>query len=123
MDLLVIFWIIKLHITGYIHSHNVFDNCTLHNESIFLCQVNDGQFHSLEILIRGKNLTMVVDGGLSQTIINEGQNDNLDLAEPLYLGGIPADVKDNAFKKWHIRHTDSFGGRKSWLGAPQMASG
>lgn len=51
--------------------------------------------------------------GIPQTIINEGDREHLELTEPLYMGGIAVDIKNNAFNKWHIRHTESFGGRSS----------
>ena len=73
-------------------------------------QISDGQPHTIELLLTGKNLTMVIDGGLPRTIINEGDRTQMELDEPLYVGGLPADVKDGAFKKWHIRNTDSFAG-------------
>ncbi len=73
-------------------------------------QISDGDFHTIQLLIYGKNFTMVIDNGLSQTIINEGEKEYLQVSEPMYLGGVPADIRDNAFKKWHIRHTESFGG-------------
>jgi Laminin G domain len=58
----------------------------------------------------GKNMTMKVDSGTPRTIINDGEHQFMDLEEPLYLGGLPASVKDSAFKKWHIRNTVSFNG-------------
>lgn len=73
-------------------------------------KINDGDFHKVEFLIFGKNFTMRVDGGVSQTIMNEGERERLDLDDPLYLGGVPADIRDSAVKKWHIRHANSFGG-------------
>ena len=55
-------------------------------------KVNDGDFHTVEFIIVGKNFTMRVDNGVSQTIINEGDRDLLSMDDP------------------HIRHADSFGG-------------
>ena len=72
--------------------------------------VNDGDFHKVEFLLVGKNFTMRIDGGVSQTIINEGDRERLEVSDPLYFGGVPRDTKDSAYKKWHIRHTESFGG-------------
>ena len=58
----------------------------------------------------GKNFTMRIDGGVSQTIVNEGDRERLEVSDPLYFGGVPPDLKDSAYRKWHIRHTESFGG-------------
>lgn len=73
-------------------------------------QVNDGKVHVVELLTSGKNMTMRVDGGLSRTIINEGELEFMELEEPLYLGGLPAGLKEAALKKWHFRNTVSFNG-------------
>ncbi|KAI0220854.1 Protein slit [Lamellibrachia satsuma] len=72
--------------------------------------VNDGALHTLELLMKGKNLTMRIDGGTARTIVNEGEKKKLESTEPLHLGGVPTNVKDSAFKKWHIRNTQSFKG-------------
>ena len=73
--------------------------------------VNDGALHTLELLMKGKNLTMRIDGGgMGRTIVNEGEKKKLESTEPLHLGGVPPTVKDSAFKKWHIRNTQSFKG-------------
>src|SRR5579864_9543351 len=68
-------------------------------------QINDGEIHQVELLTAGKNMTMRVDGGQSRTILNEGaQLFMVQENEPLYLGGLPAGIKDAALKKWHIRN-------------------
>lgn len=69
-----------------------------------------GEFHVVELVAAGKNMTMRVDSGSPRTIINDGAHQFMELEEPLYLGGLPANVKDSAFKKWHIRNTVSFNG-------------
>jgi slit protein 2 len=63
------------------------------------------------MLINGKNFTMRVDNGRWRTIINEGSVEKMVFQRPLYVGGIPEEVKDGAFKKWHVRNKDSFIGR------------
>jgi len=55
---------------------------------------------------------MRVDAGSPRTIINEGTHQFMELEEPLYLGGLPASVKESAVKKWHIRNTSSFSGNR-----------
>ena len=59
----------------------------------------------------GKNLTMRIDAGQSRTIMNEGSRQHMNSDEHLYLGGLPADVRDSALKKWHIRKITSFHGQ------------
>ena len=65
----------------------------------------------VELIAAGKNMTMRVDGGTPRTIINDGERQFMELEEPLYLGGLPASVRDSAKKKYHVRNTDSFNGR------------
>ena len=64
----------------------------------------------MELIGAGKNMTMRVDGGAPRTIINDGDEQFMELDEPLYLGGLPASVRDSAKKKYHVRNTDSFNG-------------
>lgn len=73
-------------------------------------KVDDGEIHSLEMLVHKKNFTMRIDGGMARTILNEGSKEQLSVGEPLYLGGLPARVNSEAFKKWHIRDGSSFHG-------------
>ena len=58
-----------------------------------------------------KHLFYKKNSSCYQTIINEGERERWDISDPLYFGGVPDDVKDSAYKKWHIRHTESFGGK------------
>ena len=67
----------------------------------------------VELIAAGKNMTMRVDGGATRTIINDGDHQFMELEEPLYLGGLPASVRDSAKKKYHVRNTDSFNGKNT----------
>jgi len=75
--------------------------------------VGEGGWHLVELIAAGKNMTMRVDGGAARTIINDGEHQFMELEEPLYLGGLPASVRDSAKKKYHVRNTDSFNGQYS----------
>ncbi|CAM6031656.1 unnamed protein product, partial [Sphagnum compactum] len=79
--------------------------------------VSDGRYHTVELLAINKNLTLRVDGGLSRSIINEGTNNQLQLATPFYLGGLPDETATHAHKRWHIRNITSFRGcfKEVWL--------
>ncbi|XP_064631444.1 slit homolog 2 protein-like isoform X2 [Lineus longissimus] len=81
--------------------------------------VDDGEFHTVEISLIKTNVTLMIDGGRSRTIINEGKNEYLELDdEPTYIGGLPNVVKARALKKWHIRDGDSLKGclKKVYIG-------
>jgi slit protein 2 len=75
-------------------------------------QIDDGEFHVIELLMSGKNLTMRIDApsGLPRTIINDGDRTHMASTHPLFLGGLGAEVQDAAVKKWHIRNPASFNG-------------
>ena len=75
-----------------------------------VCVCWAGAWHVVELIAAGKNMTMRVDGGAARTIINDGEHQFMELEEPLYLGGLPASVRDSAKKKYHVRNTDSFNG-------------
>ena len=53
-----------------------------------------------------------VDDGKPRTIVNEGEKLMMDIDsdQPLFIGGIPQTVHNDAFKKWHLRNTRSFRG-------------
>ncbi|XP_022707108.1 protein slit-like [Varroa jacobsoni] len=75
-------------------------------------EVSDGAFHSLELLLWGRNLTMRVDDGNPRSIVNDGANEYLDLdaSNPLYIGGLPADRAEAAVRLWHLKNFTSFVG-------------
>ena len=86
------------------------------NEGWYVCLwvvLLTGAWHLVELIAAGKNMTMRVDGGAARTIINDGEHQFMELEEPLYLGGLPASVRDSAKKKYHVRNTDSFNGKTS----------
>lgn len=70
--------------------------------------VADGKFHKFQMLVEKTNLTMIVDSGPPRTVVNDGPNKRLIVDDPLYLGGLPADVNARASQKWHIREGSSF---------------
>uniref|UniRef100_A0A1A9ZRB4 Protein slit n=1 Tax=Glossina pallidipes TaxID=7398 RepID=A0A1A9ZRB4_GLOPL len=79
--------------------------------------VADGKYHSVELLAIKKNFTLRVDRGPARSIINEGSNDYLKLTTPLYLGGLPPEPAQQAYKNWQIRNLTSFKGcmKEVWI--------
>lgn len=72
--------------------------------------IADGKPHIIELLSVGKNFTLRVDRGLSRSIINEGDKDQLRLTTPLYIGGVSVEAGQEAFTNWHLRNLTSFRG-------------
>ena len=85
------------------------------NVCVRVCVCLTGAWHLVELIAAGKNMTMRVDGGTARTIINDGERQFMELEEPLYLGGLPASVRDSAKKKYHVRNADSFNGKRRRL--------
>ncbi|XP_017468504.1 PREDICTED: protein slit isoform X2 [Rhagoletis zephyria] len=79
--------------------------------------VADGKYHCVELLAIKKNFTLRVDRGLARSIINEGSNDFLKLTTPMFLGGLPPEPGQQAYKNWQIRNLTSFKGcmKEVWI--------
>ncbi|XP_017866873.1 PREDICTED: protein slit isoform X1 [Drosophila arizonae] len=79
--------------------------------------VADGKYHAVELLAIKKNFTLRVDRGLARSIINEGSNDYLKLSTPMFLGGLPVEPAQQAYKNWQIRNLTSFKGcmKEVWI--------
>lgn len=71
----------------------------------------------VELLAIKKNFTLRVDRGVARSIINEGSKDFLKLSTPMYLGGLPAEFAQHAYKQWHLRNLTSFRGcmKEVWI--------
>lgn len=73
--------------------------------------VNDGAWHTVELLTLKQNFTMRIDHNVARYIVNDGSNEYLRTATPLYIGGIPREVGQAAMRQWHLRDTISFNGQ------------
>ncbi|XP_069958777.1 protein slit-like isoform X2 [Cherax quadricarinatus] len=72
--------------------------------------VNDGEWHSVELLTLKQNFTMRINRGTARSIINDGSNEYLQVSSPLYIGGLPREVAHSANRQWHLRDSGSFSG-------------
>ncbi|GAV01741.1 hypothetical protein RvY_12401 [Ramazzottius varieornatus] len=72
--------------------------------------LDDGHFHRLEFLIKGKNLTMRVDTNKSRYVINEGPKEYLPAEGKVFFGGLESSAKSEAIKQWHLRNATSLKG-------------
>lgn len=87
--------------------------------------VADGKYHMVELLAIKKNFTLRVDRGLARSIINEGSKDYLKLTTPLFLGGLPIESGQQAYKNWQLRNLTSFKGcmKEVWINHKQVDFG
>lgn len=84
--------------------------------------VADGKYHMVELLAIKKNFTLRVDRGLARSIINEGSKEFLKLTTPMFLGGLPPEPGQQAYKLWHLRNLTSFKGcmKEVWINHKQV---
>lgn len=76
----------------------------------------------MELLAIKKNFTLRVDRGQARSIINEGSKEYLKLTSSMFLGGLPAEPAQYAYKQWHLRNLTSFKGcmKEVWINHKQV---
>ena len=76
----------------------------------------------VELLANKKNFTLRVNRGQARSIINEGPKEYLKLTSPLFLGGLPSEPAQQAYKQWHLRNLTSFKGcmKEVWINHKQV---
>uniref|UniRef100_A0A8C5MI53 Slit homolog 1 protein n=1 Tax=Leptobrachium leishanense TaxID=445787 RepID=A0A8C5MI53_9ANUR len=72
--------------------------------------INDGQFHTVELVTFDQMVNLSIDGGAPMTMDNFGKHYTLNSEAPLYVGGMPVDVNSAAFRLWQILNGTSFHG-------------
>nr|DBA14940.1 TPA: hypothetical protein GDO54_004213 [Pyxicephalus adspersus] len=72
--------------------------------------INDGQFHTVELVTFDQMVNLSIDGGAPMTMDNFGKHYTLNSETPLYVGGMPVDVNSAAFRLWQILNGTSFHG-------------
>uniref|UniRef100_A0A5F8H8T2 Slit homolog 1 protein n=1 Tax=Monodelphis domestica TaxID=13616 RepID=A0A5F8H8T2_MONDO len=72
--------------------------------------INDGQFHTVELVTFDQMVNLSIDGGSPMTMDNFGKHYTLNREAPLYVGGMPVDVNSAAFRLWQILNGTSFHG-------------
>ncbi|XP_076101991.1 slit homolog 2 protein-like isoform X2 [Mytilus galloprovincialis] len=72
--------------------------------------IDDDKIHKIQLMVQRRNITMTIDDGKPQSVINQGNNDFLNHDEDVYLGGMPQDVGQAAKDKFHTRNLASFKG-------------
>uniref|UniRef100_A0A8C4LRD3 Slit homolog 1 protein n=1 Tax=Equus asinus asinus TaxID=83772 RepID=A0A8C4LRD3_EQUAS len=72
--------------------------------------INDGQFHTVELVTLDQMVNLSIDGGSPMTMDNLGKHYTLNSEAPLYVGGMPVDVNSASFRLWQILNGTSFHG-------------
>ncbi len=88
--------------------------------------VDDGMPHGLQLIIEGKTVSMTLDSGSPQKVVNSGRFDNpLPKGEDqggevnygqkrLYLGGLESSVARRALIGFHLKGAKSIEGSGMW---------
>uniref|UniRef100_A0AAX7UH19 Slit homolog 1a (Drosophila) n=1 Tax=Astatotilapia calliptera TaxID=8154 RepID=A0AAX7UH19_ASTCA len=72
--------------------------------------INDGQFHTVELVTFDQMVNLSIDGGLPTTMDSFGAVRPINGEAPLYVGGMPVDVHSGTFRLWQIQNSSSFHG-------------
>ncbi|XP_061832767.1 slit homolog 3 protein isoform X2 [Nerophis lumbriciformis] len=72
--------------------------------------VNDGLFHTVELLIQNRSLSLVVDDGAPKSLGNLARQPSLDHNTQLYIGGVPYQVMASGLRPSPERSSQSFNG-------------
>ncbi|XP_067858120.1 slit homolog 1a isoform X2 [Heptranchias perlo] len=72
--------------------------------------INDGQFHTVEIVTLDQMVNLSIDGGIPKSMESSVKQSTLNRETPLYIGGMPVDVNSAAFRLWQIQNGSSFHG-------------
>nr|XP_033797142.1 slit homolog 1 protein isoform X1 [Geotrypetes seraphini] len=92
------------------HVRVSYDPGSFPNSAIYSAEtINDGQFHTVELVTFDQMVNLSIDGGAPLTMDNFGKQYTLNEA-PLYVGGMPVDVNSAAFRVWQILNGTSFHG-------------
>uniref|UniRef100_A0A8C1V8I2 Slit homolog 1 protein n=1 Tax=Cyprinus carpio TaxID=7962 RepID=A0A8C1V8I2_CYPCA len=72
--------------------------------------INDGQFHTVELVTFDQMVNLSIDGGIPTTMDSFGKVQPLRGEAPLYVGGMPVSVHPTAPRIWQIQNSSSFHG-------------
>ncbi|XP_077083125.1 slit homolog 1b isoform X2 [Siphateles boraxobius] len=102
------------HIAVQLHEGHVkvtYDAGSQSGSTIYSSEiVNDGQFHTVELVTYDRMVNLSVDGGLPTTLDSLGHVQPLTRDAPLYVGGMPENAQSLSFNQWPPLNGSSFQG-------------
>uniref|UniRef100_A0A671S780 Slit homolog 1 protein-like n=1 Tax=Sinocyclocheilus anshuiensis TaxID=1608454 RepID=A0A671S780_9TELE len=102
------------HIAVELHGGRVKVTCDAGNQpgsTIYSSEiVNDGRFHTVELVTYDRMVNLSVDGGLPTTLDSLGHIQPLARDAPLYVGGMPESAQSLSLNKWPSLNGSSFQG-------------
>ncbi|XP_016132038.1 slit homolog 1 protein-like [Sinocyclocheilus grahami] len=102
------------HIAVELHDGRVKVTCDAGNQpgsTIYSSEiVNDGRFHTVELVTYDQMVNLSVDGGLPTTLDSLGHIQPLARDAPLYVGGMPESAQSLSLNQWPSLNGSSFQG-------------
>uniref|UniRef100_A0A8C6TXW4 Slit homolog 3 (Drosophila) n=1 Tax=Neogobius melanostomus TaxID=47308 RepID=A0A8C6TXW4_9GOBI len=72
--------------------------------------VNDGLFHTVEVLIQDRSLSLVVDNGAPKSMSKQARQPSVDHSTQFYIGGVPSQVVAPGLRPGPDRSPQTFNG-------------
>nr|XP_028573326.1 slit homolog 3 protein isoform X2 [Podarcis muralis] len=93
------------------HVRLIYDTLSAPPTTIYSVEtVNDGQFHSVELVMLNQTLNLVVDKGAPKSLGKMQKQPIVDEDTPLYIGGIPTSTGLSSLRQGTERTTSGFHG-------------
>ncbi|EPY73543.1 slit 3 protein-like protein [Camelus ferus] len=93
------------------HVRLVYDSLSSPPTTVYSVEtVNDGQFHSVELVMLNQTLNLVVDKGVPKSLGKLQKQPAVSINSPLYLGGIPTSTGLSALRQGTDRPLGGFHG-------------
>ncbi|XP_037636755.1 slit homolog 3 protein [Sebastes umbrosus] len=93
------------------HIRLIYDIATYPPTTVYSVEsVNDGLFHTVELLIQNRSLSLVVDNGAPKSLGKLARQPSVDHNTQLYIGGVPSQVVASGLRPGPERSPQAFNG-------------
>ncbi|KAL3060964.1 hypothetical protein OYC64_009222 [Pagothenia borchgrevinki] len=93
------------------HIRLIYDIATYPPTTVYSVEsVNDGLFHTVELLIQNRSLSLVVDSGAPKSLGKLARQPSVDHNTQLYIGGVPSQVVASGLRPGPERSPQTFNG-------------
>ncbi|XP_043925467.1 slit homolog 3 protein-like isoform X2 [Protopterus annectens] len=93
------------------HVRLIYDTASYPPTTVYSTEtINDGQFHTVELVMLNQTLTLVVDKGIPKSLGKLQKQPILGLNTPLYIGGVPSSRKLTGMRQRSERALTGFHG-------------
>nr|XP_032632567.1 slit homolog 3 protein [Chelonoidis abingdonii] len=93
------------------HVRLIYDTLTSPPTTVYSVEtINDGQFHSVELVMLNQTLNLVVDKGTPKSLGKLQKQPTVSINTPLYIGGIPTSTGLSSLRQGTDRMSNGFHG-------------